>query len=171
MRLSPVPWRTRYRIDIIAVVADTSGIQLKERRLAAGLTQRELARLSGIAQPNIAAYESARRTPRPETLRQIEAALTTPSLRRVRAHRGEILRAAERRNLSHVRVFGSVARDEASGGSDVDLLVHPGPEASVFDLAGFMAEVEELLGVHVDLVSDRAVGPVADRIRREAIAL
>jgi hypothetical protein len=34
-----------------------------------------------------------------------------------------------------------------------------------------MAEVTELLGVHVDVVSDRGTGPVMDRIRAEAVAL
>jgi predicted nucleotidyltransferase len=97
--------------------------------------------------------------------------LSVPTFERLRAVREPIIRAAQGRRLSDVRVFGSVARGEAYAGSDVDLLVHPDPEASVFDLAGFMAEVQELLGVGVDVVSDRGRGPVMDRIRAEAVAL
>lgn len=41
----------------------------------------------------------------------------------------------------------------------------------MFDLAGFMAEVEELLGIAVDVVSDRGRGLVMDRIRAETVAL
>lgn len=75
------------------------------------------------------------------------------------------------RRLGNVRVFGSVARNSATVASDVDLLVHPQPDASLFDLAGFMSDVSALLGVDVDVVSDRGRGPTMDRIRSEAVAL
>lgn len=135
------------------------------------MSQRELAARSGVPQPNIAAYESGRRAPAVGTLERLDGALSVPTFEGLRAVREPIIRAARGRRLSDVRVFGSVARGEAGAGSDVDLLVHPGPEASVFDLAGFMAEVEELLGVGVDVVSDRGRGPAMDRIRAEAVAL
>lgn len=89
----------------------------------------------------------------------------------VRASRAEVVAAALARGLTDVRLFGSVARGDAHAESDVDLLVHPGAEASVFDLAGFMAEVEAILGVKVDVVSDRGSGAVMERIRAEAIPL
>lgn len=41
----------------------------------------------------------------------------------------------------------------------------------MLDLAGFMSEVEQLLGVGVDVVSDRGWGPAMERIRAEAVAL
>lgn len=151
--------------------AGAIGPALRSKRLAAGMSQRELAARSGVPQPNIAAYERGRRSPMPETLARLEAALAVPTLDRVRAAREDILRVAARRGLADIRVFGSVARGEADAGSDIDLLVHPGPAASVFDLAGFMAEIEELLGVGVDVVSDRGTGPTMDRIRTEAIAV
>lgn len=144
---------------------------LRQRRQNAGLTQRDLALRSGVPQPNIAAYESGRRVPAVGTLERLDGVLNIPTVERIRAARESILRAAESRQLSNVRVFGSVARGEADVGSDVDLLVHPGPVASVFDLAGFMVEVEELLGLAVDVVSDRGRGPVMGRIRAEAVAL
>jgi predicted nucleotidyltransferase/DNA-binding XRE family transcriptional regulator len=153
------------------MVVTQIGETLRRRRLDAGLSQRELALRSGIPQPNIAAYESGRRAPAAGTLDRLDSVLTVPTFERLRAVREPIILAAEGRRLSDVRVFGSVVRGEAGAGSDVDLLVHPGPEASVFDLAGFMAEVEELLGVGVDVVSDRGSGPVMDRIRAEAVAL
>jgi predicted nucleotidyltransferase len=92
-------------------------------------------------------------------------------LETLRASREDVLAAAGTRGLSDVRLFGSVARGEAHAESDVDLLVHPGAEASVFDLAGFMAEVEAILGVKVDVVSDRGRGAAMERIRAEAIPL
>ncbi|MDR5699735.1 helix-turn-helix domain-containing protein [Agromyces aerolatus] len=149
----------------------TVGETLRRRRLEAGLSQRELAMRAGVPQPNIAAYETGRRAPAAETLERLEAVLRVPTFERVRAAKDSILRAAARRGLSEVRVFGSVARGQAGAGSDVDLLVHPGPQTSLFDLAGFMVELEELLGVGVDVVSDRGRGPTMDRIRDEAVAL
>lgn len=147
------------------------GDSLRLRRLSAGLSQRQLALRSGVPQPNIAAYERGRRTPAVETLARLDGALNAPTFERLRAARETIIRVAESRRLSDVRVFGSVARGEAGAGSDVDLLVHPGVDASVFDLAGFMAEIEELLGVSIDVVSDRGRGSVMERIRAEAVAL
>jgi predicted nucleotidyltransferase len=149
----------------------TVGEELSRLRREAALSQRELAALTGVSQPNIAAYESGRRRPTAETLERLGTVLRVPSLERVRASRERILEVAVRRRVSDVRVFGSVARGDATAGSDVDLLVHPAPDASLFDLAGFMAEVAELLGLHVDVVSDRGTGPVIDRIRTEAVAL
>ena len=144
---------------------------MREQRLAAGLTQRDLAQRSGLPQPNISAYERGRRQPSPETYAALERALRIPTMRRVRAHRDAVLEEAARRNLSDVRVFGSVAREEAGEGSDVDILVRPGPNASIFDLAGFMEIARGILGVPVDVVSDQGVGPAMDRIREEAIPL
>ena len=153
------------------MVGSLLGDGLRQRRQDAGLSQRQLALRAGVPQPNIAAYESGRRSPAAETLARLDAALSVPTLERVRAVRDQLIQAAQRRRLSELRVFGSVARGQAGSGSDVDLLVHPGTEASVFDLAGFMADAEELLGIDVDVVSDRGTGPAMERIRAEAVAL
>lgn len=161
--------------DIVALswsMADVPiGEALRHRRREAGLSQRQLAQRSGVPQPNIAAYESGRRAPAVATLDRLDGVLRVPTLDRLRAERETIIRMAERRRLSDVRVFGSVARGKADAESDVDLLVHPRAEASLFDLAGFMEEIREVLGVDVDVVSDRGRGPVMERIRTEAVPL
>jgi predicted nucleotidyltransferase/DNA-binding XRE family transcriptional regulator len=144
---------------------------IRERRLAAGLTQRALAARSGVPQPNIAAYERGRRIPTSETLERLDGALRVPTLTSVKAARDRIVEAATLRGLSDVRIFGSVARDTATSSSDIDLLVHPGPSTSVFDLAGFMHDVEDILDVTVDVVSDRGSGPIIEHIRAEAVPL
>lgn len=78
-------------------------------------------------------------------------------------------------NISHIEsvaVFGSVVRGEERTDSDVDLLVMPNPEASLFDLAQFAEDMEELLGHPVDVVSRRGLDPVRDRnILSEAVEL
>lgn len=58
-----------------------------------------------------------------------------------------------------IKVFGSMARDEADAESDVDLLVEPGPEVSGFGLGALLMDAEDLLGRKVDLVTPAALHP------------
>ena len=86
--------------------------------------------------------------------------------------RSEILAVAERYGITNVRVFGSVARHEARPDSDLDLLVTFGPGTSLLDHAGFQMDLEDLLGIRVEVASDRGL---RDRIRatvmQEAVPL
>jgi predicted nucleotidyltransferase len=75
------------------------------------------------------------------------------SLATVRRHRGEILRIAAKRGVRNVRLFGSVARGEATDRSDVDLLVDLKPGQSLLDLGAFQMDVQDLLGHRVDVVT------------------
>ncbi|MFJ2431289.1 nucleotidyltransferase family protein [Pseudomonas rustica] len=62
------------------------------------------------------------------------------------------VRAVARRfQMGNLRVFGSVAMGTDTEGSDLDLLVDPKPGTTLFDLGGLQVELEELLGVTVDL--------------------
>jgi predicted nucleotidyltransferase len=95
-----------------------------------------------------------------------------PDLDSLHAVRGQILAAASRRGLGEVRVFGSVARGDAVDASDVDLLVVPGPDTTLFDLSGFALEVEEIVGRHVDVATPRGLkARIRDRVLAEAVAL
>lgn len=62
-------------IDEIAIDGEKLGARLRELRLAAGLTQAELARRTGIHRPNIARVEAGRHTPSLETLARIANAI------------------------------------------------------------------------------------------------
>ena len=79
------------------------------------------------------------------------AAIDLAGLRR---RRQAILAAAARRGAHDLRVFGSVARGSAGPGSDVDLLARFDPARSLLDLGGLKADLEELLGCEVDVVSE-----------------
>ena len=68
------------------------------------------------------------------------------------------LTPASRRGLGQVRVSGSVARGDAADASDADLLMVPGPDTTLFHLSGFVLEVEEIVGRHVDGNAARAEG-------------
>jgi hypothetical protein len=56
-------------------------------------------------------------------------------------------------------VFGSYARGENTPNSDLDILVEFGVRINLFDLVGLEQELSELLGVRVDLVTERALSP------------
>jgi len=135
----------------------SSADEIRDARVEAGMTKAQLAQASGVRQPNIASYENGRRVPS-EAMRKrlLSAAVPRPSLR-LASYRNEVLRIALENHATNVRVFGSVARDEDHPGSDIDLLVTFAPEATLLDQAGLMLDLEELLGCHVDVLSDRAL--------------
>jgi predicted nucleotidyltransferase len=85
--------------------------------------------------------------------------------------RERVLELALRRRAGNVRVFGSVARGTDAVGSDIDLLVTFAPDASILDAAGLVLDLEQLLTVHVDVMSDRAEGAIRDRALAEAVPL
>ncbi|MEY4069025.1 MAG: hypothetical protein RLZZ332_1361 [Actinomycetota bacterium] len=70
-----------------------------------------------------------------------------------------------------VYLFGSLARGDDSGASDVDLLVEFDDNGSLFDLMHIEDEVEQLLGMPVDVVSAGGLLPRDEHIRREAILI
>ncbi|RZI69353.1 MAG: nucleotidyltransferase [Variovorax sp.] len=72
-------------------------------------------------------------------------------------HREEVRRIALSRGVSSVRVFGSVLHGTDTEGSDLDLLVEPTAQTSMFDIGGIQFEVSELLGIDVDVVTPRAL--------------
>jgi predicted nucleotidyltransferase len=129
--------------------------EIRAMRLAAGLTQAELAARAGTARPNIAAYESGAKIPSPEVRERLIAAMRPSPSEALRGHEAEVLQIAERNGATRVRVFGSVAKGHDKIGSDLDLLVDPSPSTSLFDLFQLEDEVAELLGVEVQVVSAR----------------
>jgi predicted nucleotidyltransferase len=78
------------------------------------------------------------------------------------ARRSEILAVAARYGVTNVRVFGSVARREARADSDLDLLVTFPRGTSLLDQIGFAQDLEDLLGMRVEVASDRGL---RERIR------
>ena len=86
--------------------------------------------------------------------------------------RDEILAIARNYGAHDMRIFGSVARGDQQEGSDLDLLVRFEPNRSLIDHGGLICDLEELLGVKVDVVSE---GGMREQFRRyvekEAVSL
>lgn len=71
-----------------------------------------------------------------------------------------------------VGIFGSYARGEENKDSDIDILVRFEEGATLFDLVELSDYLEELLGVSIDLVSERALHPmIKDEVFREMVVL
>ena len=84
-------------------------------------------------------------------------------------HRDRILAIAAARGASNVRVFGSAARRTDREDSDLDLLVNVRPGSSLLDIAGLQIDIEEALGIKVDLCTEAELHPrLKERILAEA---
>lgn len=76
----------------------------------------------------------------------------------------------QRFSVKTLSIFGSIVRDEATDNSDVDVLVAFEKKASFDIFMDLKFYLEELLGMGVDLVTDKALRPQVRRaIEREMI--
>lgn len=90
----------------------------------------------------------------------------------IKAKRNDIVQIAARHGASNVRVFGSVARGEATAESDIDVLVDLEPGRSLLDLGGLLMDLRALLGCNVDVATANSLRPrVRESALREAITL
>ena len=163
---------------------------LRPARMQAGLSQMELAMRAGVTQSVISAYESGHRQPAiPALAALVDAAgyelvmdlrrqprrlgrLSGPVGRRVRRRRHDLIAAAAAHGVRNLRVFGSVARGEDRPDSDVDLLADLPPGLSLIGLGRVEADLEAILGSHVDLIPAEDLKPgTRERIVRDLVAL
>lgn len=90
----------------------------------------------------------------------------------VKERRDVIRQLAAQYGAHNVRIFGSVARGEADASSDIDFLVDLEPERSLLDLGGLLMELEQLLGVSVDVVTAQGLRPhIRERVLQEAVPI
>lgn len=87
----------------------------------------------------------------------------------IKNKRDEILRLSTVHGAKNVRIFGSVARNEAGEESDIDFLVDLEPGRSLLDLGGLLVDLEQLLTRKVDIVTERGLHwYLRDKIINEA---
>jgi uncharacterized protein len=75
----------------------------------------------------------------------------------IRPHLGQVRRLADRYGVSRLRVFGSVARGEASPLSDVDVLLESTSSWGLLKRAEFKERLEAILGRKVDLTREESL--------------
>jgi len=85
------------------------------------------------------------------------------ALRRIAEHHDELMAMG----VGSLSLFGSVARDEAGPGSDIDVLIDLGRPLDLFDLGRIQVRLEEILGQRVDLVMPDTLRP---RLRAAVLA-
>lgn len=84
----------------------------------------------------------------------------------------KMVRLLRRHGARKVELFGSFARGEARADSDIDILVEFKERKSLLELVGIEQELEEALGVKVDLLTKKWISPyLIDRIEREAVVV
>ena len=86
----------------------------------------------------------------------------------LRMNRAAVRRVIESHRASNARVFGSAMRGDDSEQSDLDILVDPTPETTLFDIGAIRRELRELLGVPVDVLTPKAL---PEKFRADVLAL
>lgn len=94
----------------------------------------------------------------------------------LRQYLPQIRQLAAKFGVKKILVVGSVARQDSTPQSDLDLLVELEQGVSLFNLAGFAYECERLIGVRVDVIPMNVAGLREDedfftKIHAEAIPL
>ena len=82
--------------------------------------------------------------------------------------RRKILPILRKHGVTKASVFGSWARGESKEGSDLDILVELPEGKSLLDLARLKIELEERLGIRVDVLTYNSIHPLLrERILNE----
>lgn len=76
---------------------------------------------------------------------------------KIQQHSQKIQDLAQQFGIKNVRIFGSVATHQDTENSDLDLLVEASPTTTLFDIFGLKTEIEELLNLKVDIVTDNSL--------------
>ncbi len=148
------------------------GEHIRSARLAAGLSQAELARRAGTSQPAVNRYEQGRVVPEAATAARLVGACQArmrPSEVLVN-NRERVRRLAVDHGAVRVLVFGSVARGEDDAESDLDLLIEIPPERlRLLDLLELGHELSDALGIKVDVGTPEMLkASIRDQVLAEA---
>lgn len=82
----------------------------------------------------------------------------------LQSHKAKLV---EKYNLKNLAIFGSFAREEATDKSDIDILVEFNKPIGL-DFVTLAEELEEILGIKVDLVTPNAIKPkMFDYIKKD----
>jgi len=94
------------------------------------------------------------------------------NLNNLQANREKILEIAAKHGAYNVRIFGSVARGEATEESDIDFLVDVGEHHSSWFPVGLKLDLEDFLQQNVDIATQNSLHRlIRERVLREAVLL
>ena len=82
-------------------------------------------------------------------------------------NRVQIRQIVASHHASNARVFGSVAKGEDTNQSDLDILIEPTNETTLFDIGAIRRKLKDLLGATVDVLTPNSL---PDHFREEVIA-
>lgn len=96
-----------------------------------------------------------------------------PIAKTITDKRKQILQISRQYGVSNIRVFGSMVRNDAADGSDIDFLVDLAPDRDLFDLGALLMDMQELFNKKVDIVTEKALHNrrIREQILGEAIPL
>lgn len=85
----------------------------------------------------------------------------------LQSHRAAIREVVETHRARNARVFGSVLRGSDTEQSDLDILIDPTPDTTLFDIGAIRHKLHTLLGVPVDVLTPNAL---PDKFRASVLA-
>lgn len=72
----------------------------------------------------------------------------------------KIVEFLKSKGATKVAVFGSYVRNEETPESDIDVMVDFKKPITLFDFAGFQIDLQEEIGIKVDLVMEDGISPL-----------
>lgn len=98
------------------------------------------------------------------------------NLEQIQAYAPRLYQLAKKHGISKIFLTGSVARGDSSSINDIDFLVEMNPKASLFGVAGFMFEAEQLIGISADVIPMSLLPDIEDqafvsKIQQDVVAL
>jgi predicted nucleotidyltransferase len=147
------------------------------------MSARDLATASGVSPSTVTRIERGEVNPTVAMLErlldasgnQLEVVVKPRAARltlgAVRAHRAAITEIVESFGASNVRVFGSVARDDARDHSDIDLLIDVPAGTGLITIERITEAIEEAIPWRVDVVTSGAARGRMAHVLDEAVVL
>jgi predicted nucleotidyltransferase len=97
-------------------------------------------------------------------------------LEEIKKKKQQLYQIAVKHGISRIYVFGSVARGESKDVSDVDFLIEMDENVSALGVGAFQYEVQQLLGIKIDVIPTFALQNVEDQafvrsVRSDSVAI
>jgi len=81
----------------------------------------------------------------------------------------KMIEILKKHGVKSVKIFGSYVRGEAKPDSDLDVIVEFSERKSLLEIVGIEQELEDILGIKVDLLTEAAISPyLREKIEKES---